>query len=80
MGAAVGCGFPLQGSCLVGFDFLGLHQIRGINFDGEVLPLKQRELGSNPRCPTKLVLALVVDAVVADTGMQVSPLNRRSVG
>ena len=25
MGAAVGCGSPLQGECLVGFDFLGLH-------------------------------------------------------
>ena len=26
MGAAEGCGFPLQGSCLEGFDTPGLHQ------------------------------------------------------
>ena len=28
MGAAVGCGSPLQGECLEGFDFLGLHHIK----------------------------------------------------
>jgi hypothetical protein len=26
MGAAAGCGSPLQGECLEGFDTLGLHQ------------------------------------------------------
>jgi len=27
LGAVVGYGLPLQGRCLEGFDFLGLHQI-----------------------------------------------------
>jgi len=27
LGAVVGYGYPLQGCCLEGFDFLGLHQI-----------------------------------------------------
>jgi hypothetical protein len=27
LGAVVGYGSPLQGGCLEGFDFLGLHQI-----------------------------------------------------
>ena len=55
LGAVVGYGLPLQGRCLEGFDFLGLHQFSGVNFDDEVLPLKQRELSLNLRHPTNFM-------------------------
>ena len=35
LGAAVGCGVPLQGSCLEGFDSLGFHQISSVSIDGD---------------------------------------------
>lgn len=52
----MGYGSPLQGGCLEGFDFLGLHHICVVNFDDEVLPLKQREDSLNLSRRTKLAL------------------------
>ena len=55
MGAVLGHGLPLQGRCLEGFDSLGLHHICVVNFDDEVLPLKQREDSLNLSRPTRFM-------------------------
>jgi hypothetical protein len=39
LGTVVGYGSPLQGGCLEGFDFLGLHQITSHSTSGEVTRL-----------------------------------------
>ena len=44
MGAAVGCGSPLQGECLEGFDFLGLHHIKTHYTDRQYLETRKLRL------------------------------------
>ncbi len=54
LASANGMGAGLLNQLSEGSNPSGGANYRGINFDGEVLPLKQRELGSNPRYPTNL--------------------------
>ena len=55
MGAVVGYGLPLQGRCLEGFDFLGLHQFYlSKALSGCVHGLGPCGPGSNPGRETKL--------------------------
>ena len=57
MGAVVGYGLPLQGRCLEGFDFLGLHQFYlSKALSGCVHRLGRCGPGSNPGRETNLYL------------------------
>ena len=60
MGAVVGYGVPLQGSCLEGFDSLGLHQVKDVNSKNLYIWLLIKTVKIHP-----VLFAALADVVIA---------------